>query len=96
MVGGETLYIIVSLFKNMIKYDKLLRLLEESGYTPTRIIKEEKILGAKTFYQMKNGETTIGLTDKTINKLCNLLRCTPSDIIEYIPDPEPEPKAPEF
>lgn len=70
----------------MFKYDKLLKLLEDKGYTPVRIIKEEKILGAKTFYQMKHGETTIGLTDKTIDRLCDLLDCSPSDIIEYIPN----------
>lgn len=25
---------------------------------------------------------------KTLNNLCNLLKCTPNDLLEYTPDPE--------
>lgn len=70
----------------MFKYDKLLQLLEDKGYNPNKIIKEDKILGAKTYYQIKHGETNIGLTDKTIDRLCDLLDCSPSDIITYVPN----------
>ena len=37
-----------------IKYDKLLRLLEEKGYTSYRI-RKEKILGQATLTAIKNG-----------------------------------------
>ena len=66
-----------------IKYDKLLRLLEEKGYTSYRI-RKEKILGQATLSAIKNG--TGGLDHRSISKLCEVLNCQPGDIMEYTSD----------
>jgi putative transcriptional regulator len=66
-----------------IKYDKLLSMLDERGYTSYRI-KKENIMGQGTLTAIKNG--TGGLDAKTISKLCALLDCQPGDIMEYVPE----------
>ena len=63
-----------------IKYDKLMMLLKEKGYT-TYKIRKEKIIGQGTLSALKNG--TGGLDSKTIANLCKLLHCQPGDIMEY-------------
>ncbi|MCD8356106.1 MAG: helix-turn-helix transcriptional regulator [Clostridia bacterium] len=68
-----------------IKYDKLLKLLEEKGYTSYRI-RKEKILGQATLTAIKNG--TGGLDHRSIARLCKALDCQPGDIMEYVEEPE--------
>lgn len=69
--------------KMPIKYDKLLKLLDEHGYTSYKI-KKEKLMGQGTLTAIKNG--TGGLDTKTIGKLCKVLGCQPGDILEYVED----------
>lgn len=69
----------------MLIYDKLFNLLEQNGYTPSKI-RENKILGQATYYGLKDGSK--GIDSKSINKLCELLHCQPGDIMEYVPDDE--------
>ena len=64
-----------------IKYDKLLKLLDERGYTSYRI-RKEKIIGQATLTAIKNG--TGGLDHRSIAKLCEVLNCQPGDIMEYV------------
>lgn len=64
-----------------IKYDKLLKLLEEKGFTSYRI-RKEKILGQATLTAIKNG--TGGLDHRSIARLCKALNCQPGDIMEYV------------
>lgn len=66
-----------------IKYDKLMNLLKEKGYTTYRI-RKEKLIGQGTLTALRNG--TGGLDSKTISKLCKVLECQPGDIMEYIED----------
>lgn len=66
-----------------IKYDKLLNLLKEKGYTTYRI-RKEKLIGQATLTAIKNGSG--GLDSKTISKLCEVLECQPGDIMEYVKD----------
>lgn len=73
----------------MIAYDKLLKLLQEKGYTSYRI-KKENIIGQATFTKLKRGEG--GLDHRSIDKLCEVLGCQPGDLMEYRPNP---PKAEE-
>ena len=68
-----------------IKYDKLLKLLDEKGYTSYRI-RKEKILGQATLTAIKNG--TGGLDHRSIARLCQVLQCQPGEIMEYVPDAE--------
>lgn len=70
----------------MLKYNKLFVLLEKNGYTATKV-KENNILGQATYYGLKKG--TKGIDSKSINKLCALLNCQPGDIMEYVPDEQP-------
>ena len=64
-----------------IKYDKLMDLLKEKGYT-TYKIRKDKLIGQGTLTALKNG--TGGLDSKTIAKLCKVLNCQPGDIMEYV------------
>lgn len=66
-----------------IKYDKLMALLKEKGYT-TYKIRKDKLIGQGTLTAIKNG--TGGLDSKTISRLCKVLECQPGDIMEYVPD----------
>ncbi|MBE7011323.1 MAG: helix-turn-helix transcriptional regulator [Ruminococcaceae bacterium] len=66
-----------------IKYDKLMSLLKEKGYT-TYKIRQEKLIGQGTLTALKNG--TGGLDSKTIARLCKVLNCQPGDIMEYVED----------
>ena len=68
-----------------IKYDKLMALLKEKGYT-TYKIRKDKLIGQGTLTALKNG--TGGLDSKTISLLCKVLECQPGDIMEYVPDEE--------
>ena len=68
----------------MIAYDKLLKLLQEKGYTSYRI-KKENIIGQATFTKLKRGEG--GLDHRSIDKLCEVLGCQPGDLMEYRPNP---------
>lgn len=62
-----------------IKYDKLLALLKEKGYTTYRI-RKEKIVGQATWSKIQNGGD---IDTRTIAKLCDILNCQPGDILEY-------------
>lgn len=66
-----------------IKYDKLFSLLKEKGYTTYRI-RKEGLIGQGTLTALKNG--TGGLTEKSIEKLCQILECQPGDLMEYVPE----------
>lgn len=65
-----------------IKYDKLLALLKEKGYTTYRI-RKEKIVGQATWSKIQNGGD---IDTRTIAKLCDILNCQPGDILEYEKD----------
>lgn len=69
-----------------IKYDKLMKLLEEKGYTSYRI-RKENIIGQATLTALKNG--TGGLDHRSIAKLCKALGCQPGDLMEYVPEDQP-------
>jgi len=66
-----------------IKYDKLLALLKEKGYTTYRI-RQEKLIGQATWQKLQTGEGDIDT--RTIKKLCRVLDCQPGDIMEYVPE----------
>ena len=68
-----------------IKYDKLLALLKEKGYT-TYKIRKDNIMSQSAWQKIRTGSGDIDT--RTISKLCALLDCQPGDIMEYIPDIE--------
>lgn len=55
----------------------ILKALSEKGYTSTRM-RKEKIMSEATMQNLRKGK---GITTDTINTICIILRCQPSDII---------------
>lgn len=68
----------------LIVYDKMLALLKDKGYTSYRI-KKENIIGQATLTKIKQGKG--GLDHRSIDNLCRVLHCQPSDLMEYVEDP---------
>lgn len=68
-----------------IKYDKLFKLMEERGIKKYDL-RKQGIHAAVVDKLIKN--KTIDTT--TINKLCEIMNCQPSDILEYVPDEKEE------
>lgn len=64
-----------------IKYDKLMNLLKEKGYT-TYKIRKENIMSQSALQKMRTG--TGNIDTRTIEKLCATLNCQPGDIMEYV------------
>ena len=62
----------------------ILKALSEKGYTSTRM-RKEKILSEATMQNLRKGK---GITTDTINTICIILRCQPSDIIDITPTEE--------
>ena len=62
----------------------ILKELSNRGYTSTKL-RKDKIISEGTMQHIRNGK---GITTETINTICLILRCQPSDIIEIIPTDE--------
>ena len=65
----------------MISYAPLFRTMEKKGITSYRLMKMG--FPRSTYYAMKHGDN---ISSHTINQLCKILKCSVSDIIEYIDD----------
>ena len=64
-----------------ICYDKLFKLLEEHGIS-TYYLRQNKIMGQETYYNLKNGKGNLGT--ETLEKLCKVLNCQPGDLMQYV------------
>jgi len=62
----------------------IMKELANKGYTTTRI-RREKLISESTLSRIRKKET---INTTTINDLCIMLRCQPSDIIEIVPTDE--------
>ena len=70
---------------NMWKYKvDILKELSNRGYTSTKL-RKDKIISEGTIQRIREGK---GITTDTMNTICLILRCQPSDIIEIIPTDE--------
>lgn len=67
-----------------IKYDKLIKKMQEAGIT-SYTLKRDKVIGQATYKKIMEGGH---IDTRTIEKLCELLDCQPGDIIEYVKDEE--------
>lgn len=67
-----------------IKYDKLIKLMQEAGIT-SYTIKRDKIIGQATYKKIMEGGD---IDTRTIAKLCKLLNCQPGDLMEYVDEEE--------
>lgn len=69
----------------MYKYKiDILKALSEKGYTSSRM-RREKIMAESTMQNLRRGK---GINTDTINTICIILRCQPSDILEIVPTDE--------
>ena len=65
----------------MISYKPFYETLFKKGITEYHLIFKEG-LSANTLHRMRHGEA---ISTKTLNTLCEILNCTVSEIIEYVP-----------
>lgn len=66
----------------MIRYKtNLQQRLKEAGYSTYRL-RKEKLLPESTVQKLRTGNTTITL--ESLNVVCNILRCQPGDILEWV------------
>ena len=69
----------------MYKYKiDVMKELFESCFTSTRM-RKGKILSEATMQNLRKGK---GITTDTLNTICVILRCQPSDVLEIIPTDE--------
>ena len=64
----------------------VLPMLKEKGYPTTRI-RKESIFGGATVNKIRHRQI---VSMNELARLCALLDCQPGDIIEYIPDKNPD------
>lgn len=65
----------------MIQYKlDILQALKEKGFTSYRL-RNDKLLNESTMTKLRNKDTSITL--QTLDIICKLLNCQPSDIIGY-------------
>lgn len=73
----------------MFKYKiDILKSLSDHGYNTSKL-RKDKIMSQATMQNIRQGK---GITTDTINTICLILRCQPSDIIEIVPTTEEEIK----
>lgn len=75
----------------------VLAALKAAGYS-TYKLRKEKILAESTLQQFRNGDI---VSNENLSRVCELLRCQPGDILEYVPEELPSraveaPPAPEL
>lgn len=69
----------------MFKYKiDVMKSLSDRGFTSTRM-RKEKILSEATMQNLRKGK---GITTDTLNTICIILRCQPSDVLEIVPTNE--------
>lgn len=62
----------------------VLKELSARGYNSVRL-RKEKIMSQATMQNLRNGK---GITTDTLNTICVILRCQPSDVLEIVPTDE--------
>lgn len=70
------------LVMHMISYRPFYETLFKKGITEYQLIFKQG-LSANTLHRMKHGEA---ISTKTLNVLCEILNCSVSEVIEYVPD----------
>lgn len=65
----------------IIDFGPLWKTMEEKGITQYRLLKSG--IDNKTLDGLKKNNN---ITLLTLEKLCNIIGCTPNDIVEFVPD----------
>ena len=63
----------------MIVYDRLWETMKQKGITQYRLLKSG--IDNKTLDAIKKGNN---ITMLTLEKICNILECTPNDVVKFI------------
>ena len=66
----------------MIKYDKLWETAEKRGITKSMLTKKYNVSKAQ-LYRLRYNQP---VSTNTLDRLCNILECNISDIMEHVPD----------
>lgn len=66
----------------------ILEALKAKGYTTTRL-RKENILGEAILTKIRGGDLT-GVSLKTINTICEILKKQPGQLLEFVPDQKTE------
>ena len=66
----------------MIKYDKLWKKTKKRGITKSMLTKKYNVSKAQ-LYRLRYNQP---VSTNTLDRLCNILECDISDIMEHIPD----------
>lgn len=68
----------------MLKYrTNILKELKDAGYSSYRL-RQEKILSEGTLQKMRSGN--IAITLESLGVVCDILRCQPGDLVEWVED----------
>ena len=67
----------------------IMEALKEKGYSSYKL-RHSGLLGEKTMQEIRNQAE---IPNKTLNRICQILDCKISDVIEYIPDPPEKPQS---
>ena len=70
----------------MIRFQDILKLLSEHGWSTYRLIKEKRI-SSGTITRIRKGQS---VSTDTIDTICGLCDCQPGDLMEYVPDQDEE------
>lgn len=65
----------------MISYEPLWRTMKEKGVSKYRLLKSG--IDNKTLDSLKKGKN---ITLLTLERLCQILDCSPNDIVKFVPD----------
>lgn len=71
----------------MLTYEPLWNTMKEQGITTYTLISKHGI-NPRTINNLKHGKS---ITMYTLERLCQILKCKPNDIIDFLPDQPPEP-----
>lgn len=69
-----------------IRYYKLFDTLVRKGMKKTDLL---EIISSKTLSKLSKAEN---INVDVISRICKFLECQPADIMEYVPDPDPDRK----
>ena len=70
----------------MLKYKiNILAEMKKVGYPTTRI-RREKLISESTVQRLRTGNTSLNL--ESLDIVCEILRCQPGDLVEWVPDEE--------
>ena len=66
----------------MIKYDKLWKTMQEKGITKYALYTKHNVSKSQ-LYRLRQNQS---VSTNTIDRICNILKCSVADVMEHFPD----------